>query len=1262
MYGTVGRPIGNNVMATRTQEHGPGVVDWAPDHLRQNPLRSEFDPTAVAEDKLRRDVAELLFKDAKYSTTWDALGSPPVGDRAGFGGGRHVTIDPKPTIVEDRIDFVDLPVGLGLLFDVATMEEFENPHRRLTELALGSVHEFGHSRATSIRAPSTHAASEDREGDARSTKSDASAARKAADQAETTSAKSAKSGKVSEKSAASHRSAKKASQNVAGGDAPAGDGDTHRDEPEAQEPDAPLPEPIDPAEATARIRLKGPPEYLVYLLMLAASPPSVTDHCVRLYEVGLERQAKVRAADLARAEAIRKSEDKECTFRPNIGKSKELPGRGGIQNFYASTVEWKKQAQRKLAKKATQEQTMKHDETYVPWKMNERSREIIQARRHTHGGPARSVSTANSAAGGGEANDDVDGETIARSASQFSAMHIAARDALPSRATRAADTEFFQAVFSPTTNHKQEKVYSNYGPKAAASPAPGATTAKKNRSDSASGATNDAPSPVPLRPLDGTPDGNEHEQRPDENRDGAEGGRGDDQAERQPAEGQPAEGNCTEEHADQAKEGEEEADGEAQQQHQATNGGGDEDEDEDDEEPQADEDRLYPKEDFGDRIVLLDYPYVGRKRDEQNTSRNGGVEDPADVIERMEHDIKERRARRETRADLFQQKQREKLFDKATGQPLFEPNAMPAAHRHGKLVNLEDLTPAERQDLYAQVRRQYRIDLQAAVSIAKRRLSTGKERRSMQDIVENLMMKQTMADKKVAKTIRKQNQELEQQFKPKINERPGGPDPLYIPVHRRPLPARKPTQKKEAQVLFKCSADNMAHVLQRSTQFEEARARKLARVRSSRDREEVAECTGHPTINPVSAILVEKLQGRTMQQIDMYEEMEAEHRRSKSTLHEMYELPHAHPSRGSLQALPRKSGSVVPPPPPPPPQTALGALKRPRVTSGQISRPRTSASPGYGFDPIPSTHHHRHHHPLDNPYHSDPHQLPASQHDRFQLPLRELGSQDYAGGYGGHVGAPRGAAPQGVLRSTASAQFGALADAALPAPPLDTDALVDELLSVGRLRAPTNEPAIPSGLAAAQRRAEEARTRRAAADAGQPNLLRVFGDDLDYVAIPSGAASGADASPTSADDLIPQLLGAPRVGPSGSYTAYASSLVGRDDFGFATRPSSVPHDLHGSPTLERLSAMDEEAIKLLTSPNPLDPRRGATRGREERPIGAGVPQQPQARNGFAPVAAHVPPLPAARSGRVASGSVDDVLNDWQQLDAISRQVFEEVDL
>src|SRR5947207_485448 len=107
---------------------GPGVVDWGPQsEASQHPLAMPALP-AVDEAQLYSDVKKLIFRDCRDTTTWDHLGNleqvrqPEV---------KHVRIDPAPPrIVEDHIEFLDLPVGLGLLFDVATMEEFADLERR----------------------------------------------------------------------------------------------------------------------------------------------------------------------------------------------------------------------------------------------------------------------------------------------------------------------------------------------------------------------------------------------------------------------------------------------------------------------------------------------------------------------------------------------------------------------------------------------------------------------------------------------------------------------------------------------------------------------------------------------------------------------------------------------------------------------------------------------------------------------------------------------------------------------------------------------------------------------------------------------------------------------------------------------------------------------------------------------------------------------------------------------------------------------------
>jgi hypothetical protein len=161
--------------------------------------------------------------------------------------------------------------------------------------------------------------------------------------------------------------------------------------------------------------------------------------------------------------------------------------------------------------------------------------------------------------------------------------------------------------------------------------------------------------------------------------------------------------------------------------------------------------------------------------------------------------------------------------------------------------------------------------------------------------------------------------------------------------------------------------------------------------------------------------------------------------------------------------------------------------------------------------------------------------------------------------------------------------------------PLDTDAIVDELLSCGRTRAPANEPAVPPGMAVAERQVKELRERRVADANNDADLLRVLDN----------------------------------------HSRHYRSAIGN---ALSTPPPA------SSPSLERLSNMDEQALRYLQSPNPRNPTAAA-----ERPMLVGLrgsewPEAPRSN--------------AADSGRrVASASVDDVLEKWKRLDRLSMQML-----
>lgn len=117
--------------------------------------------------------------------------------------------------------------------------------------------------------------------------------------------------------------------------------------------------------------------HLLGLLHTLSLPPPPVDPCHRLYDMQKVWDAKRQASLDAINHRLFEEEMKDCTFQPQVSAYAKGLGFKG-ESFYAKAVEWKeKSIQRKLLK--AQKADLEADtDVLKPWKMNERSKQIVE--------------------------------------------------------------------------------------------------------------------------------------------------------------------------------------------------------------------------------------------------------------------------------------------------------------------------------------------------------------------------------------------------------------------------------------------------------------------------------------------------------------------------------------------------------------------------------------------------------------------------------------------------------------------------------------------------------------------------------------------------------------------------------------------------------------------------------------------------------------------------------------------------------------------
>ena len=928
---------------------------------------------------------------------------------------KKVYIDPVPVVCPVPVTFVDLPAGLALLFDVASSDEFmgrppvasdpfginrSSAAKKKFQFKLRKVKtpgeiaaeqlEAAKSDRVSAKAKRKHhedgegAAQEDgdakeegaaAEGEKKPPEAAAAAAEDGRDAAAASDAPNTTGGATD----GSNETAPVASQNAAG------EGPAQSDGEEA----APL----------------GPPDSLLFLLTMLATPPGPEDRCVYLYETGRARHERIKQQDLERAKKLREAEDAECTFQPKLSQLAEgMKRQGGdastataeavtkaglpLAHFHKVGVEWAQQRAIKLEKKKTLAQKEFTDEKMIAWKMNPVSMRItdrLQTRRSRSAGGRSSSSQgggereASDGGGEGDAAASLPEEEKKRLAkielarhqrqvaallTQSDACSLGPREEITSAAARARRSR--SAVV-------QRTVLGTFVP--AINPF---DFVRRGRSTSSALSDTDASTGAARRDEghddDGAAEGHDNGKPLNEEATPQQGGSvtggaaaatssrrlpppqtpqpraGGPQA--SPSEGRRA--NVTLIFRAGAKA---EAAGSTQTKRH----------------PADDKHVAAPdaSEVDGTTDATASQPRYHSPSAAVTPSpapRGGGGAKPAagaaagdlplaermelPIVDRLVTDIEGRRQRQIEREQLYRKKLKEKLYDRTTGQPLFEPNALPTIVRNdGTRIPLDKLPAKERAETLRKWRTWKHVDVGAQVwkhaarSKSPADGSGNRGPRTMDEIVAKLMDKQFSSKNKVEKIRTRERKELKDLFHPKLEQKSiemTSSDPDRLPIYQQPLPTKPSKEEEEARKPKPRKSDAAAieGMLQRTKQWLQTRHNQLQRKATSIEREEMAECVFAPSVTAESARICQERQARLLVELEQFESRERSRSHSKvpgiSAGGEVYLASDGSAWRGQDdddvpedEAEEQDEGIYAAPPPFPPPKSG----ERPKPSS-----------------------------------------------------------------------------------------------------------------------------------------------------------------------------------------------------------------------------------------------------------------------------------------------------------------------------------------
>lgn len=241
--------------------------------------------------------------------------------------------------------------------------------------------------------------------------------------------------------------------------------------------------------------------------------------------------------------------------------------------------------------------------------------------------------------------------------------------------------------------------------------------------------------------------------------------------------------------------------------------------------------------------------------------RDGAVTTASMIVQRLEEDTAARRKRQEERHKLFLRKQKERLYDKVTGQPLFTPNAMPLIERKdGTRVPYAELSAAEKAEYHKRLR-SHHVDV--IPQVATRR--DNKATRDIDAVVRDMTEKQREASKAIARIKRKDEQELTKLFHPTIESKSAeiaSSNEHRQPVYKLPLPKRQPSPKEKKPLLAPSNGESIESMLNRTEQWKQQFQSRFERKKKEIESAETKPCTFKPKVNRASESLVAAAESR----------------------------------------------------------------------------------------------------------------------------------------------------------------------------------------------------------------------------------------------------------------------------------------------------------------------------------------------------------------------------------------------------------------
>ncbi|EKF32746.1 hypothetical protein MOQ_003398 [Trypanosoma cruzi marinkellei] len=256
----------------------------------------------------------------------------------------------------------------------------------------------------------------------------------------------------------------------------------------------------------------------------------------------------------------------------------------------------------------------------------------------------------------------------------------------------------------------------------------------------------------------------------------------------------------------------------------------------------------------GEKIALLQHMGEDERADSAGMSEKSDQSRRSllkSYLQRVESDKMRREEKLEKLRIYYAKLANEQKYEKKTGQPLFEPNALPTVVKDGVRVSFNELDGEEQRLLIKKLRQQHQEYVLARYFRDERERREGKDqrRRAPDEVVADLLDQE-----KKRQSHAEDESTPEETFHPKISARTRRivSKKQWTPVYERPLPKRT-SQSSESPSPYSPNTKSLdacfQRVLARSMEWVQRRNQRVQNARQALEEKSLAECRFQPKVD-----------------------------------------------------------------------------------------------------------------------------------------------------------------------------------------------------------------------------------------------------------------------------------------------------------------------------------------------------------------------------------------------------------------------------